>query len=126
MSSLKKPSKNFSCQSVYNQLSGEVDNDIDFNYEDFTEVYISCGVTLNGEFWIFGGANHRRQVCLFQLCLPLLNCYISQMSKIIDCSLRHFGDLEFDFRYGACNTFRNEIEYAWLCFDDIGMKSCRT
>ena len=51
---------------------------------------------------------------------------ISQMSKIIDCSLRRFGDLEFDFRYGACNTFRNEIEYAWLCFDDIGMKSCRT
>ena len=44
-------------------FDGEVDNDINFVYEEGTEVYISCGVTLNGEFWIFGGANNRRQVC---------------------------------------------------------------
>ena len=46
-------------------FNGDVDDKINFIYDERTEVYISCGVTLNGEFWIFGGAQHRQKVGKF-------------------------------------------------------------
>ena len=46
-------------------FNGDVDDKINFIYDERTEVYISCGVTLNEEFWIFGGAQHRQQVGKF-------------------------------------------------------------
>ena len=46
-----------------------VDADIDFEYGEFgsingerTESVHSCGATLNGEFWVFGGRDFPRQV----------------------------------------------------------------
>ena len=38
------------------------DNDIDFTYGDKTDVYLSCGATLNGEMFVLGGYFHDRQV----------------------------------------------------------------
>ena len=35
---------------------------MNFSYELETEVYDSCGATLNGEMFVFGGANKKRQV----------------------------------------------------------------
>ena len=43
---------------------GNVDDDIVFTYETDTEVFKSCAATLNGEFWVLGGYNQRRQVVL--------------------------------------------------------------
>ena len=42
--------------------SGEVDDDISFTYDAMTEVYYSCAASLNGEMWVLGGYNHKRQV----------------------------------------------------------------
>ena len=36
---------------------GEVDDDINFTYEDSTEAEGSCAATLNDEMWVFGGWN---------------------------------------------------------------------
>jgi len=42
----------------------------------------------------------------------------TQISIVENCGLRRIGDLPFEFNYGACNTFKNEIkqEIALLCF----------
>ena len=43
-------------------ISGEVDDDINFTYEPDTEVYGSCAATLDGEMFVLGGWNKKRQV----------------------------------------------------------------
>jgi len=50
-----------------------------------------------------------------------------QLNKIADCQLTSQGDLDFDFDYGACNTFNldeNEKETALLCFDQTNSQIC--
>ena len=48
-----------------------------------------------------------------------------QLSKIIDCQLTSQGELDFDFDYGACNTFNmEENETALLCFDQTNSQIC--
>ena len=49
---------------VNKNISGEVDDDINFTYEDNTEAEGSCAATLNDEMWVFGGYYQRRQVNL--------------------------------------------------------------
>ena len=46
----------------FNNNSGEIDDDINFTYDTNTEVYYSCAASLNGEMWVLGGYNHKRQV----------------------------------------------------------------
>ena len=41
---------------------GNVKRDLKLNFEKGTEVYGSCGATLNGQNWIIGGYNEKRQV----------------------------------------------------------------
>ena len=58
--------------------------------------------------------------------LVQFNC-LFQLSKIIDCQLTSQGELDFDFDYGACNTFNleeNENETALLCFDQTNSQIC--
>ena len=45
-------------------LSGEIDDDINFTYED-AEAYGSCAAIVNNEMYVFGGANQKRQVKFF-------------------------------------------------------------
>ena len=45
-----------------NNILGEVDDDINFTFEDNTEVEFSCAASLNDEMWILGGNSLRRQV----------------------------------------------------------------
>ena len=45
-------------------ILGEVDDDINFTYEENTEVYRSCAASLNDEMWVFGGFFIERQVNL--------------------------------------------------------------
>ena len=39
-----------------------MDNDINFTYDLNTEVYESCAATLDGEMFVLGGQNEKRQV----------------------------------------------------------------
>ena len=39
-----------------------MENDINFNYEPETEVYKSCAATLDGEMFVIGGFQQKRQV----------------------------------------------------------------
>ena len=39
-----------------------VDDDINFVYNDNTEVYNSCAASLEDEMWVLGGRNQLRQV----------------------------------------------------------------
>ena len=41
-----------------------MDDDINFNYEDNTEVSGSCAASLNDEMWVLGGSHKQRQVNL--------------------------------------------------------------
>ena len=43
-------------------FDGMVDADINFEYEESTESAHSCGTTLNGDFYVFGGSRFKRQV----------------------------------------------------------------
>ena len=47
-----------------NNILGEVDDDINFTYEDNTQVYRSCAASLNDEMWVLGGYTKKRQVNL--------------------------------------------------------------
>ena len=40
---------------------GNVKRELKLNFEEGTEVYYSCGATLNGQNWIIGGNNEKRQ-----------------------------------------------------------------
>ena len=42
---------------------GNVQSNLKLNFEKGTEVENSCGATLNGQHWIIGGYNEKRQVC---------------------------------------------------------------
>ena len=52
----------FFIENDNNNILGEVDDDINFTYEDNTQVYRSCAASLNDEMWVLGGNNQRRQV----------------------------------------------------------------
>ena len=41
---------------------GEIDNDLNFNYDVNTEVYSSCAATLNGNMYVLGGQFKKNQV----------------------------------------------------------------
>ena len=49
-------------KNVHGIFSGDIDDDINFEYESNTEVYQSCATTLDGEMWVLGGYYKRRQV----------------------------------------------------------------
>ena len=44
------------------RTSGEIDNDINFNYDANTEVFASCAATLNDNMYVLGGGFKTRQV----------------------------------------------------------------
>ena len=55
---------NHDFSNVPNVISfdGTVDADLDFEIGENTQFLYSCGATLNGEFWVFGGNDNKRQV----------------------------------------------------------------
>ena len=46
----------------WENILGNVEKNLKFNFGKSTEVYYSCGATLNGQFWIIGGKNEKKQV----------------------------------------------------------------
>ena len=51
------------CMIYIHLLSlGDYDDDLNFTYDENTEVFKSCSASLNDKMLIFGGWNHPRQV----------------------------------------------------------------
>ena len=53
---------------------GNVQRDLKLNFEKDTEVFRSCGASLNGQYWIIGGNNEKRQVSHLQKFIKILKC----------------------------------------------------
>ena len=49
-----------------------------------------------------------------------------QVSKVEGCKLVRQGDLDFDFKYGSCNSFVEPTPRILLCFDSSNSKACHT
>ena len=51
---------------------GDYDDDLNFTYDENTEVYASCSASLNDKMLVFGGLNQRRQVYIKLFYLKIL------------------------------------------------------
>ena len=69
-------------------IKGGITQGFEFHINEDTEIIRSCSAMLNGEFFIFGGTNFKRQ-----------------LSKVAECGLKRIGDLSFEFYRGAYGTF---------------------
>ena len=91
--------------------------------DDDTEVYRSCSATLNGELFVFGGYNQKKQVKFIHL-----NCIydkkLLEVSKVNGCGLQRIGDLNYDFDYGTCATYNFPAERILLCFAEAYTQKC--
>ena len=83
-------------------------SEISFNFDSTSAVWEACSVEYRGEYYLFGGRFHPRQI-----------------SKVENCGLRRIGTLDFDFNTGACGSFNFKKEIALLCFPGIEKHSCR-
>ena len=80
---------------------------VDLETDSLAEVAVSCSATINGEFYVFGGLNERRQI-----------------SKIVDCSLQRISDLPYELYFPACGTFKFPEERSMICFAKYYEYSC--
>ena len=113
-----------------------------FNFEidEDTEVFESCSAMINGNMYIFGGHRNkeegykRNQVRIGLDSRSLvLNRFFFKISKVKNrsCHLKRMGSLDYDFRWGACGTFKFQPtdqkaknERVLLCFADKSEKFC--
>ena len=79
---------------------------LDFQFNDNTEVYRSCSLQWKNHYYVFGGENQKKQV-----------------SMVNENRLERKGSLNFDFDRGAC-TVLNQVNIV-LCFDYHETKFCR-
>ena len=65
--------------------------------------------------WLIGGDHleQRRKVIVLYILMIFSRIIIFQIRKVTNCALEDFGELEFEYRWGACNTFPFGI---MLCF----------
>ena len=76
---------------------GLVDDNIDFEYSEDTQVQGSCSLTFRGDFYVFGGMTKSKQI-----------------SKLVDCSLERVGEMKSWLLNGACASVADQKIY--LCF----------
>ena len=74
---------------------GEQSTSFSFNGH---EVFTSCGVTHENNYFIFGGENFKKQVL-----------------KLDNCGLTNLEPLPFNYNRGACGSSNGTI---YLCFSD--------
>ena len=92
---------------ILTNANGRVDRNFFFLYGENTEVFQSCGLTWRNQFYLFGGANEKRQV-----------------AKLSSCKLERVGQLDFDLDKGGCANLNDEKIY--LCFGlEQNTKKCR-
>ena len=113
---------------------GNINEDLDFQYDDGITVYGGCGATLQNVFWYFGGSSRfgtLRQVKLQILFVQNSLVWLShnlwfQANKIVGCKLERQADLNFEFGSGACNNFNQPSPQILLCFGYPNTKECHT
>ena len=86
-------------------------NNIEFKYEEETEVYGSCGLKWKNQMYIIGGHYRTRQ-----------------LSKIHRCKLKSLGQLPFVARWTACTNVNDKLVF--VCFSEhwnnkVELKRCR-
>ena len=74
--------------------------DIGFIIEWGTDVDASCSVIWQGQMFVFGGDNAKRQIALLD-----------------KCKLRKKGELPFDMTYGAC--VQRDNQELFICFENV-------
>ena len=79
---------------------------LDFEFGNKTEVWFSCSLQWQNNYYVFGGETERRQV-----------------SVVNGNRLERKGTLDFDFNGGGC-TVLNQLTVV-LCFDWDAFKTCR-
>ena len=79
---------------------------LDFEFGNETEVWYSCSLQWQNNYYVFGGEAERRQV-----------------SVVNGNRLERKGTLDFDFNGGGC-TVLNQLTVV-LCFDWDAFKTCR-
>ena len=95
-------------------FQGNVNDDLDFQYEEGATAALGCGATLMGEFWYFGDG---KKVSTFPLyCIAWSSGYNFQVSKINGCKLVRQPDLTFGVNYPSCNTFSEPQQKVLICF----------
>merc|ERR1711892_519742 len=70
---------------------GEQLSETGFELTDYVDSYGSCMATLEGITYLFGGATQHRQ-----------------LSRLTDCQFDRIGSTQFDFSFGACDTFNDQ------------------
>ena len=93
---------------VLTSAAGREDKDFNFEIDEEAEVYQSCSLTWENEFYVFGGKSMKKQI-----------------SKVSSCRLEPIGQLAFDHYYGDCvNVANNKVV---LCFNVASgdYKKCR-
>ena len=108
-----------------NFYSGNINEDLTFEYDANTQAQYGCAATLKNQFWYFGGNSYKRQVKSQKILVGYL-LILFQASKIVGCKLERQTDLIFDFYAGACNTFNQPEQKVLLCFDYTNTRQCHT
>ena len=76
--------------------SGRQDDQVSVVFGSETEVYRSCSISWQNQFFVFGGGNQTQQI-----------------SKLVGCELSRVGTLDFGHSYGGCANVANNQVY--LC-----------
>ena len=93
-------------RAVLLDADGRFDTDFDFTFGQNTIAHMSCSSMFQGQFYVFGGSTHKRQI-----------------SKLIGNSLLNIGRLPFDFSMGTCANSGDTRLY--LCFHRSEKSLCR-
>ena len=84
---------------ILTDLNGKAMNCPAFTIADDVEVYKSCAVTYQNQFYVYGGNTHKRQ--------------IAKVTNKVTPTLRRVGTLPFKFAFGGCTSTTDKII---LCF----------
>lgn len=93
-------------RAVLLDADGRFDTDFDFTFGQKTIAHMSCSSVFQGQFYVFGGSTHKRQI-----------------SKLVGHSLTNIGRLDFDFSMGTCASSGDTRLY--LCFHRSEKSLCR-
>ena len=85
-------------EPIITDLSGKNEVSTYFQIEDGIEIDLSCGVTFENQFFVYGGKEKNRQI-----------------ARVEDCSLKKIGELPqyFGMAGGGCTVAKGHV---YLCF----------
>ena len=83
---------------VMTNAAGDVDHDFYFTIDNDVDVYHSCSLTWQNEFYVYGG-----------------DITTTHVSKLNACRLERVGELAYNLNHVACASVSDERIY--LCFD---------